>query len=207
MTLTTQFYTLVAMIGMGCYFGASLDTYQYFLNRPKRKRIIVFIHDLLFWFVQALFIFYVLFLVNEGELRFYSFLGLICGFAAYQSLFKKMYMYMLHVAITICVAIANFSKKVCTFTIVRPIVGIIKMIIYFIKMLIKFVKMTLLVILKIVKVLFIPIVWLIRQFYKMLPNIFTNKIEKLYNYSKGFFKKIKNTIYIAYKRFLKRNKK
>ena len=78
---------------------------------------------------------------------------------------------------------------------------------YFIKMLINFVKITLLVILKIVKVIFIPVMWVIRQFYKMLPNIFTNKIEKLYNYSKGFFKKIKNTIYIVYKRFLERNKK
>ncbi|MFD6438251.1 spore cortex biosynthesis protein YabQ, partial [Peribacillus sp. NPDC060186] len=38
MTLTIQFYTLLAMIGMGSCFGAALDTYNRFLKRSKRKR-------------------------------------------------------------------------------------------------------------------------------------------------------------------------
>ena len=41
----------------GCLIGASLDTYQRFLKRQERKRWIVFIHDILFWIVQALFVF------------------------------------------------------------------------------------------------------------------------------------------------------
>ena len=44
MTLTTQFYTLLAMIGMGSCYGAALDTYNRFLKRTERKRWIVFIH-------------------------------------------------------------------------------------------------------------------------------------------------------------------
>ena len=62
MTLSTQFLTMLSMIGMGSLFGAMLDTYQRFLNRPKRNHWIVFFNDLLFWVIQALLIFYTLFL-------------------------------------------------------------------------------------------------------------------------------------------------
>ena len=75
----------------GQFLGAALDTYNRFLKRSERKPWIVFIHDVLFWVIQGLLIFYVLFLVNEGEFRFYLFLALFCGFAAYQALFQKLY--------------------------------------------------------------------------------------------------------------------
>ena len=69
-----------------------LDTYQRFLKRGHRNRWIVFINDILFWMIQGLIIFYVLFLVNHGELRFYLLLALICGFSAYQALMKRLYL-------------------------------------------------------------------------------------------------------------------
>ena len=56
MSLTIQLYTMLSMIGMGAWIGASLDTYQRFLKRQERKRWFVFIHDILFWIVQALFV-------------------------------------------------------------------------------------------------------------------------------------------------------
>ena len=210
MTLTTQFYTLITMIGMGCCFGASLDTYQYFLKRPTRRRFIVFIHDLLFWFVQALLVFYVLFLVNQGELRFYSFLALICGYAAYQALFKNAYMRALQVVIAICIAVAEFVKKVCMLTVIKPIVGIVMAVIYVLRMAIKslllVMRFILRVIMSIIKVILKPFVWIIRRFYKMLPISFTNKFEKLYNHSKGVSENTKNYIYNIYVRFMKKKK-
>lgn len=199
MSLTTQFYTLISMIGMGSYFGASLDTYQFFLNRPKRSRLLVFVHDLLFWLVQALLVFYVLFLVNQGELRFYSFLALICGFAAYQALFKNIYMDALRVIISISVAVFIFIKKVCNITVVKPIVGIVKIIIYILKKLIvglfSLVRSIIVLMMKISLFILQPFLWILSKFYKMLPNIITIKVEKLYNLSRGFFGNIKNTIY------------
>ena len=75
MTLSTQFMTMLAMIGMGIFFGAGLDTYNRFLKRRKRKSWLVFINDVLFWILQGLFIFFILFRVNQGELRFYIFIA------------------------------------------------------------------------------------------------------------------------------------
>ncbi len=45
--------------------------------------------------------FYVLLLVNEAELRIYVFLALLCGFAAYQSMLKAIYMRLLNFLIYI----------------------------------------------------------------------------------------------------------
>ncbi len=111
MTLSTQFLTMLSMIGMGSLFGVMFDTYQRFLNRPKRKHWIVFINDLLFWIIQAIIIFYTLFLVNNGELRFYIFIALLCGFAAYQSLFKAIYLRLLEMLIFSVISVYRFFKK------------------------------------------------------------------------------------------------
>lgn len=65
MTLTTQFYTMLAMSGMGLWLGASLDTYRLFVIRARTARWLLFIHDILFWILQGLLFFYVLLHVNE----------------------------------------------------------------------------------------------------------------------------------------------
>ena len=131
MTLTTQFYTLLAMIGMGSFYGAALDTYNRFLKRSERKRWIVFIHDVLFWVIQGLLIFYVLFLVNEGEFRFYLFLALLCGFSAYQALFKKLYRSSLELFIKIVINIFKFCVKSFQILIFLPIKWVLLTIFYF----------------------------------------------------------------------------
>src|SRR6516165_4054961 len=111
MTLSTQFLTMLSMVGMGSAFGAMFDTYQRFLNRPQRKYWIVFVNDVLFWILQAILIFYTLFLVNNGELRFYIFVALLCGFAAYQSLFKRIYLRFLEILIYSVITICRFIKN------------------------------------------------------------------------------------------------
>jgi len=108
MSLTTQFYTMLAMIAMGSIFGASLDTYNRFLQRGKRKRWIVFINDVMFWLIQGLAVFYILFLVNYGEVRFYIFVALVCGFAAYQALMKNIYLKLLEILISAVISIYQF---------------------------------------------------------------------------------------------------
>ena len=127
MTLSTQFLTMLSMVGIGSLFGVMFDTYQRFLNRPKRKHWIVFINDLLFWIIQSIIVFYTLFLVNNGELRFYIFIALLCGFAAYQSLFKTIYLRLLEMVIFSVISVYRFFKKTFQLLIYKPIVGIIQL--------------------------------------------------------------------------------
>lgn len=211
MTLSTQFMTMLAMIGMGSYFGASLDTYNRFLQRSKRKSWIVFFNDVFFWLYQGLSIFYVLFLVNKGELRFYIFLALLCGFAAYQSLFKKGYLRLLEIVISVMISIYRFLRKTFLILIYKPIYSLIlfliSLAIMMAKGLLALVKGILKVLLFVVKVVLKPFEWLVLLIWNILPKKIKKMLEKLYNNGAGFFFRIKNYLNKLFSKWKKDHKK
>ena len=196
MTLSTQFMTMLTMIGMGSFFGAALDTYHRFLHRSKRQKFIVFVNDSLFGLLQGLIIFYVLFVVNEGELRFYIFIALFCGFAAYQSLLKGSYLKILEVVITTVISIWNFLVKLFELLVYKPLLAIISMITSIMfslgRGLFSLTKFIVRVMLWIVRVLMKPILLILLLFWNLLPKGIKKNVEKLYNEWAGFFKRVKN---------------
>jgi spore cortex biosynthesis protein YabQ len=196
MTLSTQFLTMISMIGMGSLFGVMFDTYQRFLDRPNRKSWIVFINDLLFWVIQALIIFYILFIVNNGELRFYIFVALLCGFAAYQSLFKGIYLKLLEFMIRSVISLYQFIRRAFQLLIYKPVVGIIQLLISVVIILgrgiYSLVKFILKVLLFILKVVWVPIVKILIILWKLLPKSIKKYVEKLYNKTAGIYMEIKN---------------
>jgi spore cortex biosynthesis protein YabQ len=198
MTLSTQFMTMLAMISMGAFFGAALDTYNRFLQRRKRKSWLVFINDILFWIFQGLLIFFILFHVNQGELRFYIFLALLCGFAAYQSMLKQLYLKCLEKLISIVISVFRFTVKLVHLLVYKPIQILITMLFTTVltigKGLLVLLKVLIRFILSIVRVLFMPIKWTLLLFWKLLPKSVKKSVEKLYNKIAGKFKTIKNSI-------------
>ncbi|MDP9743554.1 UNVERIFIED_ORG: spore cortex biosynthesis protein YabQ [Bacillus sp. B2I3] len=199
MTLTIQFYTLLAMIGMGSGFGAALDTYSRFLNRSERKRWIVFIHDFLFWIIQGLLIFYVLFLVNEGEFRLYLFLALLCGFSAYQALFKGFYQRFLEFLIILVIKLARFIANSVHILIFLPIkwviVSILAIIIGIGKFVLALLKWAGKILLFILNIFWRPLKWILTYIWNLLPVFVTKNVGKFYNKGKGILLKIKNSIF------------
>ena len=198
MTLSTQFMTMLAMISMGIFFGAGLDTYNRFLKRSKRKSLLVFINDVLFWVIQGLFIFFVLFRVNQGELRFYIFIALICGFAAYQSLFKVIYLRLLERLISIVISLIRFFTKMVYLLIYKPIYIVITTILEIILMIGKSLYALFIwlitIVLFAIKVLFMPILWILLLIWKLSPKTIKKSVEKIYNKLAGKYRIIKNTI-------------
>src|SRR4051795_10368202 len=198
MTLSTQFMTMLAMISMGVFFGAALDTYNRFLQRRKRKSWLVFINDILFWLFQGLFIFFVLFHVNQGELRFYIFLALLCGFASYQSILKQVYLKCLEKLISIVIAIFRFFVKLVRLLVYKPIQILISVLVSTIMMIGKsllfLLKGSIRCILSITRVLCMPIMWILLLFWKLLPKGLKKFVEKLYNKLAGNFEIVKNNI-------------
>ncbi|AZV61854.1 spore cortex biosynthesis protein YabQ [Peribacillus frigoritolerans] len=199
MNLTIQFYTLLAMIGMGSGFGAALDTYSRFLNRSERKRWIVFIHDFLFWIIQGLLIFYVLFLVNEGEFRLYLFLALLCGFSAYQALFKGFYQRFLEFLIILVIKLARFIANSVHMLIFLPIkwvmVSILAIIIGIGKFVLALLKWAGKILLFILNIFWRPLKWILTYIWNLLPVFVTKNVGKFYNKGKGILLKIKNSIF------------
>ncbi|WP_350300854.1 spore cortex biosynthesis protein YabQ [Peribacillus frigoritolerans] len=209
MTLTIQFYTLLAMIGMGSGFGAALDTYSRFLKRSERKRWIVFIHDFLFWIIQGLLIFYVLFLVNEGEFRLYLFLALLCGFSAYQALFKGFYQRFLEFLIILVIKLARFITNSVHMLIFVPIKWVIVSVIAIIfgigKFVLALLKWAGKILLFILNIFWRPLKWILIYLWNLLPVFVTKNVGKFYNKGKGILLKIKNSIFRTLNRW--RNKK
>ncbi|AYV68807.1 MULTISPECIES: spore cortex biosynthesis protein YabQ [Niallia] len=196
MTLSTQFMTMLAMVSMGLFFGISLDTYQYFLKRPKRKRSIVFIHDILFWVLQALLMFYVLFLVNKGEVRIYLVLALLLGFAMYKSLFQTLYLQLLKGIISFCVHTYRFFLRVGVNIVYKPIKSIIfflfSIIIALGRGLMALVSGIIRTLRFIIGILFKPIEWLLSLLWLIVPKKGKLFVERIFNKLAGYYFKIKN---------------
>lgn len=185
MTLSIQFATMLVMISMGVFFGASLDTYNRFLKRRKRKSWIVFLNDVLFMVLQGLFIFYALFQVNQGELRFYIFLAILCGFSAYQALLKRWYLKWLEKTIKFCISVYRFLVKLINIFIYKPIYLLITTLIAIIisigKGLYQTAKWLLKCLTVLIKAVFRPIQWMFMLIWKLVPKNIKNSVEKLYN--------------------------
>lgn len=169
---------MLSMVGMGAWVGAALDTYQRFLKRPRRNRWIVFVHDIVFWTVQALFVFYVLLLVNEAEFRFYVFVALFCGFAAYQSLLKTLYMAVLEAIIQTVVRTYRLLEMLVKVLIIKPIVYLFQFLFACSLFLLQVLKKTLLLLYKLIvqllsliwKIILVPLRLIGVIVWKLLPN-------------------------------------
>lgn len=198
MTLSVQFYTLIAMIGMGSYFGAALDTYNRFLKRSKRKSWIVFVNDFLFWVVQGLLIFYVLFLVNEGELRFYLFLALLCGFSAYQALLKGLFNKFLESMIRFIMATSNFIAKSFQTLIFHPIKWVIASIFFLLASLGKGIYALFGLLIKMIQSILglalRPLGWIIKRIWSYAPKSVTENVDRFYKKLTGFLYRFKNVM-------------
>jgi spore cortex biosynthesis protein YabQ len=203
MSLTTQFYTMLAMIGMGSWLGAALDTYGRFLKRPKRAHWVVFINDVFFWILQGLIIFYTLLLVNEGELRFYVFIALLCGFAGYQSLLKKYYLKVLEIFIQFIISTYRFFIRAGELLILRPIKLLINLVITILmgilNLLLAIGKILLTIIKFFFMIIFTPVKWCGQLLWRLVPKKVKKYLVKIMKRYAGVLKKAENMKHILYK--------
>ncbi|MGM7637413.1 spore cortex biosynthesis protein YabQ [Bacillus sp. Hm123] len=203
MNLTVQFETMMAMIVMGFIFGALLDTYQRFLQRSTRPRWMTFISDMIFWCLYAGLLFYSLYRINYGEIRVYVFLAVLCGFAAYQALFKSIYLKALEWVIVFLFNVFMLIKKTIYYLIIFPVVilcqWVIKCLCLLGKGLMTLAKMCLHLLLFIGKVIFFPV----RLIFKLLPLRIRNKIADINKKIAGVFLYTKNQLINIAKRWNK----
>jgi len=196
MSLTTQLATMLAMIGMGGWLGAALDTYNRFLQRQDRAHWIVFINDILFWIVQGLIIFYVLLLVNQGELRFYIFLAILCGYAAYQSLFRTIYLKVLEWLIWFATRLYQFFIQLCRYLLIRPVQFFFQMLLVLIlfiwKALLSLLRLFLRMLYQCTKLLVAPFRWTGLIIWKIAPPSWKRISTKIFAYLTGIIRQVKN---------------
>lgn len=187
MTLSVQFLTMVSMILMGVWIGAAVDTYGRFMH-PNRWTWVLFFCDILFWIVQGMLIFTVLLYVNEGDIRFYIFVALFCGFSAYRALFQTFYNKFLNAFIRFGNYMIRMASNLSNAVIVKPIRGTTKLLF----MLITFIGSTIIAIfLFIFKILMMPLKGIQKMIWRFLPKSFKNLVKRVAGLLKIMQNKIK----------------
>ncbi|OPX04348.1 spore cortex biosynthesis protein YabQ [Geobacillus proteiniphilus] len=197
MNVSIQLYTMLAMIGMGGWLGLAWDTYSRMLKRHERAHWLVFVNDVLFWAVQALIVFYVLLLVNEGELRFYLFLALLCGYAAYQSLLRSWYVRVLEWLIGLAVRLGQTLAQLFRLMVMRPLILLgqmaLALLLFAWRLLLWIARFWLLAVWKMIRLLLAPLRWTGIIIWRRMPPQRQAGVEKFFHRLKGFAGQIKNT--------------
>src|SRR5699024_817496 len=121
MTLSIQFITMLAMVLSGVYLGIVQDTFRRFSQYWTKKIVLRYLLEILFWVLQTLIIFYVMCLVSAVVLPLYLFLSCLLGFSMYQALFKKLYLRLLEVLLSIGKHILHFIGRVFSILVLSPL--------------------------------------------------------------------------------------
>ncbi|AMM95915.1 spore cortex biosynthesis protein YabQ [Bacillus pumilus] len=209
MTLTVQFYTMLSMVAMGIWLGASLDTYKLFVNREKTAKWLLIIHDLLFWLVQGLLFFYVLLLTNEGEFRVYIFLAVALGFSMYQALMKQLYMNILKFMVMCVYQAALILKRLVKSIVFQPIrwlmTLIISAIMFLLHLLLRLVHFTFRLVWKVLSIVCYPLIWLLNvTIIHRIPEKWRTSMRLFFSKGAGILqgtKKLSGTIKTKWKQF------
>lgn len=178
MTLEVQFLIIGSMIIGGFYLGLALETYRR-LSRHVTQVVLIYLLEIAFWLIQAFVLFYILFRVNGGQIRFYNILAVLLGFAAYKALAAPIYQTILEKIIKVVAAIYNFLIQLITILIVKPITFALRLVITLLLFVFKCVFVIINFIFKLIKT---PIVWVVRYFYDRLPQRIQEFIYKLIDF-------------------------
>lgn len=166
--VTNQINLFLLFILNGLLIGLFFDFFRILRKSFKTNDFITYIEDMIFWIVTGLSILYFIFVFNNGEIRFYMFLGIILGVTIYMFLFSS---YIIKINVTII----NFLKSI--------IEKIVSILLIPLKLLFKIIK----------KIFYKPISFVFINFNKSSTNFYKkiNKLIKSNKKEKNNSKKIK----------------
>lgn len=119
--MQNQVYVFIAFILNGFLIGIIFDCFRILRKSFKTQDFVTYIEDILFGITTGLLILYSIFKFNNGELRFYLFLGIFFGLLLYFLVFSRVF-------IKISVSIIYIAKKIINFVVITPIKFICKLV-------------------------------------------------------------------------------
>ena len=185
MTLELQFQTILTMVSGGFYLGIVLDTFRRLTRRLAKRQLLFAFLEVCFWLTQTFILFFLLFLVNGGELRGYIFVAVLLGFSAYQALAATVYKRLLEWFIRAIIYIYQLFSSIIHAIVILPILFCVKVVWICLRAI---VYAVLAIVFFILRVLFAPIKWIFKVIYQRLPVNFQKYLHKL----AGFYSTITN---------------
>lgn len=187
MTLTTQFVTMAVMFTSGIYLGAALDTFRRFEVYWNKNMLFHYGMEISFWLLQTLILFYSLFRVNQGELRIYILLAILCGLATYKSLFGTIYQRLLEHFIVGVHAIYRFFYQLVQGIIIKPVIWLIQLLV---ALLLLIGRVLYFVLQLLFRIIYWPVALIGKGCWLLLPQSAKNYFVSL----AGFYSRIENNI-------------
>ncbi|WP_208587318.1 spore cortex biosynthesis protein YabQ [Gracilibacillus suaedae] len=184
MTLSTQFITIITMIVSGVYLGASYHTFKRLERLWTSSILWKYVLEILFWLIQAVILYFILFFVNEGILRFYIFLAVLCGYAMFKSLFEQAFGRIVDTLIRIVLRIYRFLYRIIEIFVVKPIVFIVSLIVVSISKVFTALYSLLLILLKILG-------WPVKLILSILQPLLPKNAKKYLHPFYRFYSKIR----------------
>lgn len=117
------------MVLSGIYLGVVRETFQRMSALWKHNRILLYVAEIIFWLLQTVIIFIVLYRVNYGDIRFYVFIALGLGYSMYIVLIQSFYKRVLNILIKLVRFTTNLIIQITTIIIIRPIQWLIMIVI------------------------------------------------------------------------------
>lgn len=105
----TQLYSLLIFIISGIIIGVFFDIFRILRKSFKTPDIITYIEDFLFWIITGIFVLFILFTFENGQIRSYNIIGLIIGVILYICTISK---YFIKISVTIISFFKNIIYKI-----------------------------------------------------------------------------------------------
>jgi len=84
-----ELYVFISAIACGLIEGFIYDLIRLKRKALKTQALMIGLEDIAFWIFSALLVFTTAYFSNQGELRFYFFIGAVIGVALYYWLFSR----------------------------------------------------------------------------------------------------------------------
>ena len=118
--MQNQVYVFIAFILNGFLIGIIFDCFRILRKSFKTPDFVTYIEDILFGIITGLLILYSILMFNNGELRFFLFIGIFLGLSLYLLIFIKVFM-------KISIFIISIINKTINIIIIIPIKFIYKL--------------------------------------------------------------------------------
>ena len=131
--MNNEFNVFLSFVLIGLIIGFLFDFFRILLRSYKTPDAVTIIEDIIFWITSGILILLGIFVLNEGKIRAYLFLGLIAGIFLYIAVISKYVM-------KIGLKIFNVFNKILIIPLQKATKILINLVIKLIKILIKFFK-------------------------------------------------------------------
>jgi len=104
-----QAYLFLIFTLVGAIIGFIFDFFRILRRSFKTNNIVTYIQDIIFWLLTGFIILISIFIFNNGEIRFFMFIGLLLGIIFYLLLFSK---YIVNISVKIVIFIKKLIIKI-----------------------------------------------------------------------------------------------